>query len=325
MENVFLHLFNMSITAGWLVLAVVVLRLLLKKAPRWIVCLLWVLVGVRLICPVSIESVLSLIPSGETVPTDTFFYDTPVIDSGVPIVDSVINPVLSETMPPTLENSVNPARVFTFIAALVWVVGMVAMAVYALVSTLRLRYRVREAVCLRRNIWQCDRIATPFILGVLRPRIYLPSSLDGTAMVSVVAHEEAHLKRRDHWWKPLGFLLLTVYWFNPLMWVAYILLCRDIEAACDERVVRDMDTAARRAYSEALLACSAPRRLISACPLAFGETGVKSRIKSVLNYKKPAFWLVLVSIVAVTVAAVCLLTNPKEKPDLDDLDAYLIQ
>ena len=324
MENVFLHLFNMSITAGWLVLAVVVLRLLLKKAPKWLTCLLWVLVAVRLVCPFSIESVLSLIPSAETVPPDTFFYETPVIDSGVPVVDSVINPVLSGSLAPTPMNSVNPTQVLTFIAALVWVAGMVAMAIYALVSTLRLRYKVRESVHLERNIRQCDHIATPFILGVFRPRIYLPSSLDGAAMVSVVAHEEAHLKRRDHWWKPLGFLLLTVYWFNPLLWVAYILLCRDIEAACDEKVVRDMDAHQRKAYSEALLSCSAPRRLVSACPLAFGETGVKARIKSVLHYKKPAFWLVIVAAVAVIVAAVCLLTNPKtEMPE--DLDNYISQ
>jgi len=324
MENVFLHLFNMSITAGWLVLAVVVLRLLLKKAPKWLTCLLWVLVAVRLVCPFSIESVLSLIPSAETVPPDTFFYETPVIDSGVPVVDSVINPVLSGSLAPTPMNSVNPTQVLTFIAALVWVAGMVAMAIYALVSTLRLRYKVRESVHLERNIRQCDHIATPFILGVFRPRIYLPSSLDGAAMVSVVAHEEAHLKRRDHWWKPLGFLLLTVYWFNPLLWVAYILLCRDIEAACDEKVVRDMDAHQRKAYSEALLSCSAPRRLVSACPLAFGETGVKARIKSVLHYKKPAFWIVIVAAVAVIVAAVCLLTNPKtEMPE--DLDSYISQ
>ena len=310
MENVFLHLFNMSITAGWLVLAVVVLRLLLKKAPKWLTCLLWVLVAVRLVCPFSIESVLSLIPSAETVPPDTFFYETPVIDSGVPVVDSVINPVLSGSLAPTPMNSVNPTQVLTFIAALVWVAGMVAMAIYALVSTLRLRYKVRESVHLERNIRQCDHIATPFILGVFRPRIYLPTLLGAAEAVSVTAHEQAHLSRRDHWWKPLGFLLLTVYWFNPLLWVGYVLLCRDIEAACDQRVVRDMDAEGRKEYSRVLLACSAPRHLVTACPLAFGETGVKSRVKSVLNYKKPAFWLVITAIVATVVAAVCLLTNP---------------
>ncbi len=319
MESVFLHLLNMSITAGWLVLAVMVLRLLMKRAPRWMVCLLWVLVAVRLICPVSVESVLSLIPSTETVPTDVVMGSTPTINSGVPVVDAVVNPIISDTLAPTPEYSADPVQIATFVAANVWVIGMVAMLLYALISTLRLRWQVRESACLRRNIRQCDRVATPFILGIIRPRIYLPSTLPAQDALSVVAHEEAHIQRRDHWWKPLGYLLLTVYWFNPLLWVGYILLCRDIEAACDERVIRDMDMEQRRRYSEALLACSMSRRMISACPLAFGETGVKSRIKSVLSYKKPTFWIVLLAVVLTIVAAVCLLTNPKEKPDEDDV------
>lgn len=310
MTSVFLHLLNMSITAGWLVLAVVLLRLVFRRAPKWIHCLLWVLVAVRLLCPVSIESVLSLIPSAETVPVDTFLYETPVIHSGVPVVDAVVNPVISNGFAPTPENSVNPMQVATTVAAYVWVAGIAAMLLYAVISTLRLRWRVREAAFVRENIWQCDRIATPFILGIFRPRIYLPTLLGAEETHSVVAHEQAHLSRKDHWWKPLGFLLLTVYWFNPLLWVGYVLLCRDIEAACDQRVVRNMDAEGRKEYSRVLLACSAPRHLVTACPLAFGETGVKSRIRSVLNYKKPAFWLVITAIVATVVAAVCLLTNP---------------
>lgn len=324
MESVFLHLLNMSVTAGWLVLAVVVLRLVFRRAPKWIHCLLWVLVAVRLLCPVSMESALSLIPSTETVPVDTFLYDTPAIHSGVPVVDAVVNPVISHSFAPRPGDSVNPMQVVSILAANVWVLGMVAMVLYALISTLRLRHRVREAACVRDNVWQCDRIATPFILGVFRPRIYLPTLLGAEEAHSVVAHEQAHLARRDHWWKPLGFLLLTVYWFNPLLWVGYILLCRDIEAACDERVVRDMDTDGRREYSRVLLACSAPRHVIAACPLAFGETGVKTRIKSVLHYKKPAFWLVITALVATVVAAVCLLTNPRTSIPAD-MDAFLSQ
>lgn len=326
MTSVFLHLLNMSITAGWLVLAVVLLRLVFRRAPKWIHCLLWVLVAVRLLCPVSIESVLSLIPSAETVPVDTFLYDTPSIHSGVPVVDAVVNPVISNGFAPTPENSVNPMQVATTVAAYVWVAGIAAMLLYAVISTLRLRWQVREAAFVRENIWQCDRIATPFILGIFRPRIYLPTLLGAEEAHSVVAHEQAHLSRKDHWWKPLGFLLLTVYWFNPLLWVGYILLCRDIEAACDQRVVRNMDAEGRKEYSRVLLACSAPRHLVSACPLAFGETGVKSRIKSVLNYKKPAFWLVITAIVATVVAAVCLLTNPTSGDSLpEDMDTFLSQ
>ena len=324
MESVFLHLLNMSITAGWLVLAVVVLRLVFRRAPKWIHCLLWVLVALRLVFPVSIESVFSLIPSAETVPVDTFLYDTPSIHSGVPVVDAVVNPVISNGFAPQELGSVNPMHVASIIAANIWILGMAAMVLYAVIATLRLRYRVREAAYLRENIWQCDRISTPFILGVIRPRIYLPTLLGAVEAQSVVAHERAHLARRDHWWKPLGFLLLTVYWFHPLLWVGYVLLCRDIEAACDQRVVRDMDVEGRREYSRVLLACSAPRHIIAACPLAFGETGVKSRIKSVLNYKKPAFWLVVAAIVATIVAAVCLLTNPRTTVS-DELDAFLSQ
>lgn len=324
MDNVFLHLLNMSITAGWLVLAVLVLRLVLRRAPKWIHCLLWVLVAIRLVCPVSFESVLSLIPSAETVPVDTFLYDVPSIHSGVPLVDQVVNPIISNSLAPQPMNSVNPTQVLTYLATVVWLVGIGGMLLYAVISTLRLRLQVREAAYVRENIWQCDRISTPFILGVLRPRIYLPTLLGAEEARSVVAHEQAHLSRRDHWWKPLGFLLLTVYWFNPLLWVGYVFLCRDIEAACDERVVRDMDAEGRREYSRVLLSCSAPRCMITACPLAFGETGVKSRIQSVLNYKKPAFWLVITAIVATVVAAVCLLTNPKATVS-DKLDAFLTQ
>lgn len=324
LDSLFIHLLNMSITAGWLVLAVVLLRLVFHKAPKWIHCLLWVLVAVRLICPFSVESVLSLLPSAETVPVDNFLYETPAIHSGVPVVDNAVNPVLSDSFAPQPGDSVNPMQVVAILSGYVWLLGVVLMAVYMLITTLRLKWRVRESVRLQRNVYQCDRIATPFILGVIRPRIYLPTTLSQGDILSVVAHEEAHIKRRDHWWKPLGFLLLAVYWFNPLLWLGYVLLCRDIEAACDQRVIRDMDVTQRKAYSDTLLACSAPRHLITACPLAFGETGVKSRIKAVLNYKKPAFWLVIAAVVATIVAAVCLLTNPKATVS-DELDAFLTQ
>ena len=324
LDSLFIHLLNMSITAGWLVLAVVLLRLVFHRAPKWIHCLLWVLVAVRLICPFSVESVLSLLPSAETVPVEDFLYETPSIHSGVPAVDDAVNPVLSDNFAPQPGNSVNPMQVVAILSGYVWLLGVVLMAVYMLITTLRLKWRVRESVRLQRNVYQCDRIATPFILGVIRPRIYLPTTLSQGDVLSVVAHEQAHIKRRDHWWKPLGFLLLAVYWFNPLLWLGYVLLCRDIEAACDQRVIRDMDVTQRKAYSDTLLACSAPRHLITACPLAFGETGVKSRVKAVLNYKKPAFWLVIAAVVAVAVAAVCLLTNPKATVS-DELDAFLTQ
>lgn len=347
MENFFLHLLNMSLTAGVLVVVVMLLRVVFHKAPRWIHCLLWALVAVRLLCPFTIESHLSLMPDTPAVslpapapdappvadtPVMTPVPDTPAVTP--PAVDTppmtVIPPVAdtpsapdASLSAPTPEESADPWQIALTVAAYAWLAGVVILAAYALFTTLRLRRQVGEAAHLEGNLWQCDHIRSPFILGVFRPRIYLPSDLSGGARHSVVAHEQAHLHRRDHWWKPLGFLLLTVYWFNPLMWVAYIFLCRDIEAACDERVVRNMNAADRKAYSEALLSCSAPRRLVSACPLAFGETSVKSRIKSVLSYKKPTIWIIVAALLVSTVAGVCLLTDRPPKVS-DALDACIV-
>ena len=312
MENVFLKLLNMSIAAGWLVLAIILLRLILKKAPRAILCVLWGIVGIRLILPVSLESVLSLIPSAETVPEDIGYAANPAIASGISAVNSIVNPLLQTSLAPdpTYISSVNPMQIVLFVAAWVWIIDMVGMLLYSLISYFRIVRKVREAVPMKENIWVCDHIDTPFILGVFRPRIYLPSSMSETDEEYVIAHEKAHLSRRDHWWKPIGFLLLTVYWFNPLLWVAYVLLCRDIEVACDQKVIRDMGIDIKKPYSEALINCSVPRKMISACPLAFGEVGIKSRIQSVLSYKKPAFWLILVAIATCAVVSVCFLTDP---------------
>lgn len=325
MDAFFLNLVNMSITASWLVLAVILLRLLLNKAPKAFAVALWAIVALRLIFPFSIESVLSLVPSAETIPQDIVFAREPVIDSGVQSINNVVNPIITETFAPTTElTSINPIQVFLSFAELFWIVGMIAMALYALISYLRIAYRVREAAIIRNNIYVCDNVPSPFILGIFRPRIILPSDMDESDKEYVIAHEKAHLRRRDHFWKPLGFLLLTVYWFNPILWVAYILLCRDIELACDERVIRDMGVDDKKAYSSALLNCSMPRHMISACPLAFGEVGVKQRIKSVLNYKKPAFWLIVAALIITVAVAIGFLTDPKteEYKELDSITAH---
>ncbi|MBQ2676922.1 MAG: hypothetical protein IJF54_05955 [Clostridia bacterium] len=310
MAAVFLKLVNMSITASWLVLAVILLRLILKKAPKFISCILWALVGVRLVLPFSFESILSLIPSSQPIPQEFITTPTPSIQSGVTYVDNVINPIIADSLAPQIGASVNPTQVLSFVAAVVWILGMVGMITYTVISYLRIHNKVREAAPLRNNILICDRIDTPFILGVVSPKIYLPSSMSEADMEFVVAHEKAHLKRHDHLWKPLGFALLTVYWFNPILWVAYVLLCRDIEFACDEKVVKELGSEIKKPYSDALINCSVKKKMISACPLAFGEVGVKDRIKSVLNYKKPAFWIIIVAVVLSVVAAVCFLTNP---------------
>ena len=312
MAAVFLKLLNLSISASWLVLAVLVLRLVSKRSPKWMNVLLWGMVALRLMLPFSIESALSLIPSAETVsPAVVQFDPAPTITSGVNIIDNAVNPALSEHFAAAPTMSVNPLYVWTYLAGWVWLIGLGAMLLYALVSYLRLRRRVSVSLCVRENIYLCDAISSPFILGVVKPRIYLPSGLDEVQRQNVLSHEKAHLARRDHWWKPLGFALLAVYWFNPVLWLAYALLCRDIELACDERVIRTMDESAVKTYSTVLLACSMPRKAAITCPLAFGEVGVKERVRNALRYKKPAFWVVAASVAVCVVVAVCFLTNPE--------------
>ena len=323
MAAVFLKLLNLSISASWLVLAVLVLRLVSKRSPKWMNVLLWGIVALRLVLPFSVESALSLIPSAETVsPAAVQFDPAPTITSGVSVIDNAVNPSLSEHFSAVPTASVNPLYVWTEIAGWVWLIGLGAMLLYALVSYLRLRRRVSVSLPIQDHIYLCDAISSPFILGVVKPHIYLPSGLDEVQRQNVLAHEQAHLARRDHWWKPLGFALLAVYWFNPLLWLAYALLCRDIELACDERVIRTMDESAVKTYSTVLLACSMPRKAVITCPLAFGEVGVKERVKNALHYKKPAFWVVAASVAVCVVVAVCFLTNPPTDTDAAGLIGF---
>lgn len=323
MAAVFLKLLNLSISASWLVLAVLVLRLVSKRSPKWMNVLLWGIVALRLVLPFSVESALSLIPSAETVsPAVVQFDPAPTITSGVSIIDNAVNPSLSEHFAAVPTMSVNPLYVWTEIAGWVWLIGLGTMLLYALVSYLRLRRRVRVSLPVQDHIYLCDAISSPFILGVVKPHIYLPSGLDEVQRQNVLSHEQAHLARRDHWWKPLGFALLAVYWFNPVLWLAYALLCRDIELACDERVIRTMDESAVKTYSTVLLACSMPRKAVITCPLAFGEVGVKERVKNALHYKKPAFWVVAASVAVCVVVAVCFLTNPPTDTDAAGLIGF---
>lgn len=311
MSELFLEIVNRSIAASWIVIAVLVLRLCLKKTPKWVNVLLWGIVAVRLIFPFSIESALSLIPSAETVSPSIMMEQTPSVQTGVPALDQVINPVIAHSLAPAPGASANPLQIWIPVLTVIWLLGVAALFLYSAVSYRRLRRRVCEAVILRDNIYQSENVCSPFVLGIIRPKIYLPYHMDKREMDHVIAHEQTHIRRRDHWWKPLGFLLLTVHWFNPLLWLGYILLCRDIELACDEKVIREMGNEQRADYTHALVSCSVSRRSIAACPLAFGEVGIKERVKSVMNYKKPAFWIVLASVVVCAVAAVCFLTDPK--------------
>ncbi len=324
MSDIFLNLFNMSITASWLVLAVVVFRMLFKKAPKSLRIIMWGLVGIRLACPLSIESILSVIPTAELVPPELVNSHSSVDVSGGEILGYIgNNPVYYEL---GLANGsltfneicapdgdyINPLLIVTYVASIVWLVGVAVMLLYTLISYLKILKNVRAAINIKDNIWICDNVTTPFILGLFKPRIYLPSSMGEQDMEYVIAHEQAHLKRFDHWWKPIGFALLTVYWFNPVLWIGYILLSRDIELACDEKVIKDMDNNDKKGYMETLVNCSSLRRKIMICPLAFGEVSVKGRVKAMLNYKKPAFWVIVVAIIASVTVAVCFLTNPKK-------------
>ena len=324
MVDAFVKILNMSITASWLILAAALLRFILKKAPKWIAVLLWGIVALRLAVPFSFESALSLIPSAETFNAHNIQYETPTVSSGVPFINHAVNPALSQTFAPSSVGSINPLYTWTFVLSIIWLIGTAVMLLYALISFVQVHRSVAERAPYEENIFLCDHVKSPFILGLVRPKIYLPSDMDAASMEPVITHEKAHLARHDHWWKPLGFLILAVHWFNPLCWAAYALFCRDIELACDEKAIRQMDMDGKKQYSSALLECSFGRRLVTICPLAFGEIGVKERVEKVLNYKKPAFWVIAAAVVACALVTVCFATDPVTaepgKPDGNDTD-----
>ena len=313
MDDVFLKLVNLSISASWLILAVLVLRVVLKKAPKWVMPLLWGVVALRLVCPFSIESALSLIPSAETIPSEIVTETREPVLYEQATLDIVTNPTLPSAAEVPVGVSRQQAQVDFNIYSVLWLAGMAALLVHALVSAGKLKKKLATAILLRDNIYESEFVDSPFVFGVVKPNIYLPMHMDEGTAAHVIAHERAHLARRDHWWKVLGYLVLALHWFNPLVWVAYILFCRDIELACDEKVVKGLDGAARADYSQALLSCAAPRRAVAACPLAFGEGNIKTRVKSALHYKKPAFWVAAAAVLAVVIMAVCFLTNPKSE------------
>ena len=312
MNELFLKIINMSISASWLVLAVLILRFVLKKAPKWINVLLWGIVAIRLICPFSFESPLSLIPSAETIPLNIGMDSTPTINSGISAINNAVNPIISQSNTPMAGASINPLQITIGIYEYIWIFGMIALALYTAISYWRLHRKVDTAVRYKDNIFQSENVSSPFVFGIIKPRIYLPFKMNGQDLEHVVAHEHAHIRRKDHWWKPFGFLLLTIHWFNPLMWMAYVLLCRDIELACDEKVIKELGNEQRGDYTQALVACSVNRRMIAACPLTLGEVGVKERVKSVMNYKKPALWVIIIAVIVCVGVAVCFLTNPKQ-------------
>ena len=310
MAEGFLTLVNRGLSAGWLVLAVIAARFLLKKAPRWAVCALWGLVALRLLCPFSPESPLSLIPDAQPVSPEAVWNTVPAVEMAPDATEAPVSPVLEAVLPDGLPVSPTPAQEIVAAASILWCAGLAGMALYTLVSYRRLSRRVKGAVRIDGNLYQGAAIPTPFVLGVLRPRIYLPNTLSREDMPYVIAHERAHIRRRDPLWKALGFGLLSIYWFQPLLWLGYALFCRDMELACDEKVASALSPSHRANYSQALLNCSAGRRFLAACPVAFGEVGVKERVKRVLSFRRPTLRAVLAAVLICAVIAVCFLTNP---------------
>ena len=318
MDVVMIKLFNMSITAMWLILAVIILRAILKKAPKYINLIMWALVGFRLICPFNFESMFSLIPTSETIPGNIQATSSPSINTGIDAINEIVNPAISELSEMPYSIGYNPIDMLLKISFLVWVAGIAVMLVYSAVSYLKLHRMVRASIRYKENIYLCDNIKSPFILGIIRPRIYLPSDINANQINPVIAHEKAHIRRFDHILKPLGFAVMSIHWFNPLVWIAYSLFCRDIEYACDEKVIKDMKSEEKKTYSEALLSLSISKRNLAVCPLAFGEIGVKNRIKSVLSYKKPTLWIIIISVIALAGVAIGFMTTPKN----DSIDGY---
>lgn len=339
MSKLFLDIFNLSVTASWLIAAVIAVRFLFRKrVPKWVNCLMWGIVGLRLLIPFTIESSLSLVPSRETVNTDAVYADNDdivndgnnihvddnipdeYIQSGIDVLDDRLNPVINGAISSEIPSEETPLHKIVNIASYIWLAGTVILLVYAVINYLFLKYRVSAAIPFGNAVRKSERVDTPFVLGFFRPRIYLPFGLSPETEESVVAHENAHIKRKDHLIKPLAYALLSVYWFNPLVWVAYTLLCRDIECACDEKVIKNLNAEARKAYASALLECSMRRNYIAACPLAFGEIGVKDRVKNTMSYKKPTFWVILSAVIVCVTVSVLFLTSPgkAEKGDTSE-------
>ena len=313
MEQLFINVLNNAITVSVLIVAIIVVRALGKKMPKWSTCILWGIVAVKLVIPIPIESVLSVIPIGNPIPTNIVMEANPQISSGISSVDEIVNPVISRSFTPDPVASVNPLQIFFHIGALAWITGMIVMLTYALTTYMLVRKRVRASVKIAPRVYECDDISDSFILGTIAPKVYLSSELSEEAREYILKHEFAHLSRRDHIWKPLGFVILSVYWFNPLCWIAYILLCRDIEYACDEKVTKNIKKGEKAEYCRVLLENSMPRKMIAACPVTFGGIDVKNRVKNVVNYKKPAFWITTASIMACVAVGVCFATSREVK------------
>lgn len=318
MSRVFLHLLNQSLTASVLILAVIGLRFLFRKLPKSPQCLLWALVALRLAVPFSLESAWSLIPKAEPIPAEVVF------SAPAPERERVFQP--GEVTPAVEETPVTPTAPtvdYWQIASIVWLAGVAGLLAAGLLSYFRLKQKLRVSLRLRDNIYLCDGISGPFVLGLVRPKIYIPSQLDALSQSFVLAHEQAHLKHKDPWWKLIGYLLVCVYWFQPMVWLAWWLFCRDLEMGCDERAVKDMTAIQRKTYACVLLQCAAPKQYRFPCPVAFSQNSVKSRIKNVLTHKKTKLWLLGGAAVLAVVVCSLFVTTRKTVSQLQEVNQYL--
>ncbi len=318
MSEIFLTVLNMSLTASYVILFVIPIRLALKKAPKVISYALWVVVAFRLIFPFSFESMFSLMPRNtNAVPIshDIIYQQSPQINTGIEVVDSLINNSLPA---PTVGASVNPLQIYVEIGTYIWILGIIALLVYSIVSIFTLKRQLKNAQLIEKNIFEAKNLKTPFVLGFIKPKIYLPTGLNLSERSYILLHEQTHIQRKDHITKVLAFLILSIHWFNPIVWIAFVLMSRDIELSCDERVLKEMNEDIKKPYANLLLSLATGRHLLNGSPLAFGEGNVKGRIKNVLNYRKAKFWVIVVSIIIVTAVGIGLIANPKvEEADED--------
>ncbi len=325
MDNLFVQVLNMSITASYVIVFVIIARMLLKKVPKIFSYVLWFAVLFRLISPFSVESIFSLIPARtQTLTNDIMYSQTPQINSGITVVDQAVNNSMIPA--PVAEASVNPMQIWFTLGETIWIFGFAVLFLYSIFTAIKLYIRLKFAKPIFDNVYEMNGISTPFIFGVLKPKIYLPIGLSENEKSYIIKHEKTHLKRFDHLIKPFAFFVVCVHWFNPLVWVAFYLMCEDMEMSCDESVIKEMGSEIKKDYSRSLLSLSTGRRIIIGSPLAFGENNTKGRIINILNYKRPGFWVVGVLVIAVVIVSIGLMSNPqKEQLTVEDFANQFIE
>ncbi len=318
MNSLFLTVLNMSLTGSFAIVAVILLRFCLKRVPKIFSYALWLIVLFRLVCPISFESVISILPKySEIIPQDIIYQQAPQVQSIVPLNDSTVNQVLPNSV---TTSGINSMQIVLLLGEVVWILGIAILMLYSLFSIYKLNHQLKDAIYIKDNIYLAEHLRTPFVLGVMNPKIFIPTNLDEGDAAYILKHEQTHIKRHDPLIKIVSFLVLCIHWFNPLVWVAFILMTKDMEMSCDEAVIREMGAGIKKEYLTTLLAMGKGHSIIGGAPLAFGEGEIKERIKNILNYKRPAFWGTVCLIAAVIVVAIALISNPQMNRLPDDTE-----